>query len=107
METQRLWEEAEVAATYYRESLSPTLAGLCITLEVLMDLCSRHEVLVDSQVDELNLALGLALYFVEEAEAWVEEAHDEVAITEDMVTKSIVESEQKIETLRYELKDTH
>ncbi|RZS07414.1 hypothetical protein BHM03_00038247 [Ensete ventricosum] len=96
METQRLWEEAEVAATYYRASLSPTLAGLCITLEVLMDLCSRHEVL-----------LGLALYFVEEAEARVEEAHDEVAIAEDMVSKSIVESEQKIETLHYELKDTH
>ncbi|RZR75565.1 hypothetical protein BHM03_00062158 [Ensete ventricosum] len=44
----------------------------------------------DSQVDKLNLELVLALCRVEESEAWAEEAHDEVAIVEDMAAENIM-----------------
>ncbi|RRT54481.1 hypothetical protein B296_00004533 [Ensete ventricosum] len=44
----------------------------------------------NSQVDKLNLELVLALYRVEESEAWAEEAHDEAAIVEDMAAENIM-----------------
>ncbi|RWW62179.1 hypothetical protein BHE74_00030712 [Ensete ventricosum] len=61
----------------------------------------------DSQVDKLNMELGIALHRAKEVEARAKEARDEAAIVEDMVAESITKSEPRIETLCRELNDTH
>ncbi|RRT51333.1 hypothetical protein BHE74_00005084 [Ensete ventricosum] len=60
---------------------------------------------VDSRFNELDLELNLALRHAEEAEAQVEEAHDEAAIAKEMASESIMKSERKVKTLYGELKD--
>ncbi|RZR78154.1 hypothetical protein BHM03_00003404 [Ensete ventricosum] len=72
--------------------------------EETMPLCSflwAHRGAIDGQ------RLGLPLRHAEKAVARAEKAYDVEAIVEDIATKSITESERKIETLHHELKDAH
>ncbi|RWW77254.1 hypothetical protein BHE74_00014624 [Ensete ventricosum] len=68
---------------------------------------SKHVLLFSYVLSERFAPLGLPLRHAEKAVARAEKAYDVEAIVEDIATKSITESERKIETLHHELKDAH
>ncbi|RRT70394.1 hypothetical protein B296_00036501 [Ensete ventricosum] len=102
------WLEEERKTTETRATeLSSQLAQTRLQSEEAEQRLAEVRNEVDSQVDKLNMELGIALHRAKEIEARAKEARDEAAIVEDMVAESITKSELRIETLYRELNDTH